>query len=376
MSPGNAFGTTGGALDRSQPALSQEAKPFAQALTVPGFSAPPGASGALSTASFSPAGAAHATVAPTSGDTKAATSSPAPPPLSFNSLAPNSLSSGPSSVAPAAGTAQAVGSGAIAATAGFNVAQTSAKAPSTPAGAASAGVLGAGSKPGASASPTAGAGSAAVATSVPSDIRNLNLEEVMNKWSEEIDELSSQFASAASMVSKWDRNIGVNEKAISELWKETQSCSVAHGELSANLDTILGQQRDLHDLLDALEREMDDLDRKNATGTSNGNNGAVSADIEREAMHLLAAEVMSDLDAMSLSIRDLVIELNKSGAGEGAGDTVAQVIAVLNAHLDSLQYLDESTGQLQKRLAEVSRACEIVTRDTRSYPRRSAGSFY
>jgi nuclear pore complex protein Nup62 len=198
----------------------------------------------------------------------------------------------------------------------------------------------------------------------------------MSKWSEEIDELSSQFASAASMVSKWDRSIGVNEKAISELWKETQSCSVAHGELSANLDTILGQQRDLHDLLDALEREMDDLDRKNATGTSHGNNGAVSADIEREAMHLLAAEVMSDLDAMSLSIRDLVIELNKSGAGEGAGDTVAQVIAVLNAHLDSLQYLDESTGQLQKRLGEVSRACEIVTRDTRSYPRRSAGSFY
>jgi nuclear pore complex protein Nup62 len=198
----------------------------------------------------------------------------------------------------------------------------------------------------------------------------------MNKWSEEIDELSSQFTTAASMVSKWDRSIGLNERAISELWKETQSCSVAHTELSSNLDTILGQQRDLHQLLDTLEREMDDVERKNTAGTSSGSNGAASADIEREAMHSLATEVMSELDAMSLSIRDLVVELNKSGAGDGAGDTVAQVVAVLNAHLDSLQYLDESTGQLQKRLGEVSRACEIVTRDTRSDPRRSVGDLY
>lgn len=204
----------------------------------------------------------------------------------------------------------------------------------------------------------------------------MNLDEVMNKWNEEIDELASQFTVAASMVAKWDRSIVANESAITELWKETQSCTVAHSELSSNLDTILDQQRDLHQVLDALERDIDDLDRKQPGGAATATSSEVSADMEREAMHALASEVMSDLDAISLAIRDLVVDLNKTGAGEGTGDTIAQVVAVLNAHLDSLQYLDESTSQLQRRLAEVSRVCNVVTRDARSLQRRSVGAFY
>jgi nuclear pore complex protein Nup62 len=130
----------------------------------------------------------------------------------------------------------------------------------------------------------------------------------------------------------------------------------------------------LHLMLDSLEREMDDVDRKHINTPTNSTSGAHTADIDREAMHQLAGEVMGELDAMSLSIRDLVIELNKSGASDGAGDMVSQVVAVLNAHLDSLQYLDESSTQLQKRLQDVSRACEVVGRDSRAFPRPSIDS--
>lgn len=206
-------------------------------------------------------------------------------------------------------------------------------------------------------------------SSIPSDIRNLNLDDILNKWSDEIDDLSSQFVSAAGLVSKWDRNIVANERAISDLWKETQCCSVAHTELSTNLDTILSQQQDLHQMLDALEREMEDVDRKQPVGSTSGAGSSLNADIEREAMHSLANEVMTDLDGMAVAIRDLVIELNKSSAVD-SGDAVAQVIAVLNAHLDSLQYLDESSNQLRRRLADVSRACETVSRDPRNLSRR------
>lgn len=205
----------------------------------------------------------------------------------------------------------------------------------------------------------------------------MNLDDVINKWSDEIDDLAQQFDSAAAMVSKWDRSIVANDKSIEALWVETQSCTVAHTELSENLDTILAQQGDLHQMLDALEKDMDEVDRKansNASNTDGG--GGVAADNEREAMHALASEVMGSLDAMALSIRDLVLDLNKTSAGEGVSDPVGQVVAVLNAHLDSLQYLDESAGQLQKRLSEVSRAAETVSRDTRSaYQRRSVGYF-
>jgi nuclear pore complex protein Nup62 len=205
----------------------------------------------------------------------------------------------------------------------------------------------------------------------------LNLDDVINKWSEEIDDLSQQFSSAAAMVSRWDRSIVANEKSIAALWKETQGCSVAHTELSANLDAIMSQQRDLHHMLDTLERDMDDVDRKQPSGVAAGSGSGVAADHEREAMHSLASEVMGSLDAMALTIRDLVVDLNKSGPGDGANGTVSQVVAVLNAHLDSLQYLDESAGQLQKRLSEVSRATQSVSRDSRSayQARRSVGYY-
>lgn len=192
-----------------------------------------------------------------------------------------------------------------------------------------------------------------------------------------------QFQKAAALVSKWDRAIVANEDRIQSLHRDAQSLHVAHNELSQNLDVILSQQTELHTLLDALES---DVERKfgasgpGAISVANGSrNPAVQADVERESMHRLSVEIMEELDAMALTIRDLVIELNKSSATsseDGVSDTVSQIISVLNAHLDSLQYLDESSAALHKRMTDVSRACEVVSRDSgRMYARRPGATY-
>lgn len=209
---------------------------------------------------------------------------------------------------------------------------------------------------------------------MPSEIKDLNLNEVVNKWTEEVSDLSTQFEQAAGMVSKWDRAIIAADDRINALHRDAECLRVAHKELSSNLDIITGQQSELHALLDTLETDVERKLGSTANGYGNGPN-SVPADIERENMHRMAGDVMEELDAMALTIRDLVVELNKkSGVSveDGVSDTVSQIISVLNSHLDSLQYLDETSSSLHKRVGEVSRAVDIVSRDSsRMYGRRS-----
>lgn len=217
--------------------------------------------------------------------------------------------------------------------------------------------------------------------SVPSDIKDLSLDEVVNKWTDEIASLAARFQRGALVVSKWDRAIVSNEDKIVSLHKDAQSLQVAHKELSSNLDVILTQQSELHTLLDALES---DVERKIGSNSpqveqhSPYGSRTTHGDVERESMHRMALEIMEELDWMAVTIRDLVVGLNKGRdpAGSGTGDTVGQIVSVLNAHLDSLQYLDDTSNTLQKRLADVTRACEVISQDTEQMSRRRLGGIF
>lgn len=231
---------------------------------------------------------------------------------------------------------------------------------------------------------------------IPSEIGSLSLDEVVNKWSDDVAQLSAQFQKAASLVSKWDRAIVSNEDRIHAVHKDVQSLQVAHKELNNNLDVILTQQSELHNLLEALESDVVNKigsSKSKASGNRVGDGGdsgthrgggglqggRQQAEVERASMHRLSIDIMEELDAMALTIRDLVTELNKGrhGNSDSSGDIVGQIISVLNAHLDSLMYLDESSNSLQKRLAEVSRAVELVVRDSeRMYGKRSVQGRY
>lgn len=251
------------------------------------------------------------------------------------------------------------------------------------AGASSAGVLATASAGVLATTASSAAATSSSAAAIPSEIKDLSLDEVVNKWTEEIADLAARFQKGARMVSKWDREIVSNEDKIHSLYRDAESVKTAYKELSDNLDLILSQQNELHSLLDTLQI---DVERKigsspSKTGSPGQGNGdsKLRGDVERESMHRMSIEVMEELDSMALTIRNLVVDLNKGSeltGGDRAGDTVSQIISVLNAHLDSLQYLDETSSALHRRLTDVQRACEVATRETeRMYGRRTAGMY-
>ena len=207
-----------------------------------------------------------------------------------------------------------------------------------------------------------------------SEINDLNLNEVVSKWSAEVAELSAQFEESAALVARWDRQILHNGDRVRALHRDSESLQVCYKELTENLDTVTAQQNELHAMLERLERDVEA--KLGARPPSTSRSTAVRADLEREKMHGMATACMADLDAMALSIRDLVVELNKkNGSEDSAADAVSQIVSVLNSHLDSLQYLDDNAAQLARRVTEVAQQCEAYARDG-AYERSNANGVY
>mmetsp|Transcript_20271 Transcript_20271/g.81584 ORF Transcript_20271/g.81584 Transcript_20271/m.81584 type:complete len:84 (+) Transcript_20271:171-422(+) len=81
---------------------------------------------------------------------------------------------------------------------------------------------------------------------------------------------------------------------------------------------------------------------------------------------------MRELDSMALTLRDVVQEINQSQAPE-SWDVLGQIVSVLNSHMNALQYLDESTGNVQKQIHQVARLAGSAKREADSLRGRRYG---
>lgn len=93
-----------------------------------------------------------------------------------------------------------------------------------------------------------------------------------------------------------------------------------------------------------------------------------SADVERERSFALAETLNGQLDDVSRNLAAMITELNGSsapasgGVREGEAQLVAerdgsigQIVAILNAHLGSLKWIDQSAGALRAKLEGLRR---------------------
>ena len=56
--------------------------------------------------------------------------------------------------------------------------------------------------------------------------------------------------------------------------------------------------------------------------------------------------------------QDIIEHLNMAGGPADTSDPLQQICKILNAHMDSLQWVDQSSALLQRRVEEASRVCE------------------
>uniref|UniRef100_A0A4W4EYJ4 Nuclear pore glycoprotein p62 n=1 Tax=Electrophorus electricus TaxID=8005 RepID=A0A4W4EYJ4_ELEEL len=180
------------------------------------------------------------------------------------------------------------------------------------------------------------------------------LEALINKWSSELEDQERHFLQQATQVNAWDRMLVENGEKITALHKDMEKVKLDQRRLDQELDFILSQQKELEDLLVPLEESV-----KEQSGTIYMQN----ADEERERTYKLAENVDSQLKRMSQDLKEIIEHLNTSNGPADTSDPLQQICKILNAHMDSLQWVEQNSVLLQRRVEEVSKLCESRSKE-------------
>ncbi|NWV78006.1 NUP62 protein, partial [Dasyornis broadbenti] len=186
-------------------------------------------------------------------------------------------------------------------------------------------------------------------TSAPPVMTYAQLESLINKWSLELEDQEKHFLHQATQVNAWDRMLIENGEKITSLHREVEKVKVDQKRLDQELDFILSQQKELEDLLTPLEESV-----KEQSGTIY----LQHADEERERTYKLAENIDALLKRMAQDLKDIIDHLNTSGGPAETSDPLQQICKILNAHMDSLQWIDQNSAVLQRKVEEVTKVCE------------------
>ncbi|NXD86625.1 NUP62 protein, partial [Halcyon senegalensis] len=186
-------------------------------------------------------------------------------------------------------------------------------------------------------------------TSTPPVMTYAQLESLINKWSLELEDQEKHFLHQATQVNAWDRTLIENGEKITSLHREVEKVKLDQKRLDQELDFILSQQKELEDLLTPLEESV-----KEQSGTIY----LQHADEERERTYKLAENIDAQLKRMAQDLKDITEHLNTSRGPADTSDPLQQICKILNAHMDSLQWIDQNSGVLQRKVEEVTKVCE------------------
>lgn len=191
--------------------------------------------------------------------------------------------------------------------------------------------------------------SAAAGGSASAALTYAQLESLINKWSLELEDQERHFLQQATQVNAWDRTLIENGERITSLHREVEKVKLDQKRLDQELDFILSQQKELEDLLSPLEESV-----KEQSGTVH----LQHADEEREKTYKLAENIDAQLKRMAQDLKDIIEHLNTAGGPADTSDPLQQICKILNAHMDSLQWIDQNSALLQRKVEEVTKVCE------------------
>jgi len=178
----------------------------------------------------------------------------------------------------------------------------------------------------------------------------------MNMWGRELEDQTIAFREQALKISKWDKMLLANSSKILELHDNVTKVEHAQKQLGTNLEAIQRQQEELHQLLNQVEDEVVKVCKDDAKKMS---------DDEREKGYEMAQHLNDELDQLEGMLKGHIAKLNASHVrAADSGNPMCPVVEILNAHLHSLQWVNENSNQLQSKLNRLSKEFEFRTMQT------------
>jgi nuclear pore complex protein Nup62 len=230
----------------------------------------------------------------------------------------------------------------------------------------------------------------------PAVLRTKTVEEILNKWTTELDVWTREFQKMGVKVAEWDNRIlngfgrvrppfhlPTNLCKISALYNDLQRTESLQQQIDSSLDDVEAQQKELGVVLDDYERMVREVAEKELVGPASGSLSGLTkskyvfgaqliecrnpADIERENIYALSVSLSTSLSTMSQTLGSIISDVNAyaSPGTEGGGDPIKEISAVLDSHLTSLQWIDRATSDLQKDIAHIKKTREVIESSSR-----------
>ncbi|KAG0708820.1 Nsp1-like C-terminal region-domain-containing protein [Suillus ampliporus] len=190
------------------------------------------------------------------------------------------------------------------------------------------------------------AAATSVAVPPPSALRGKTIEEIVNKWSSELEVHVREFNKFAGEVAVWDRALMENGNNLATLFTHVQAVEREQNDIDQALDHIEQQQKDLSATLDAYERSAEELFGESGTLRALDTG---PADTERDKNYMLATELHAHLDDLSGSLTQMI------DSGQCAIFDTKWISQILSSHLDSLQWIDGAVREVEGKVNEVER---------------------
>ena len=181
------------------------------------------------------------------------------------------------------------------------------------------------------------------------------LEDVINSWVMELDDQQKVFLTQAKQVNAWDLALLENEDSIIALHDEVERAKTDQDRLDHDLNSILNQQAELEEMLTPLETYISSQPMHASTQ---------HADQERNKTYSMAEKIDGSMKDMLQNLREVLERINSvNAANSDRSNPISQITGILNAHMDSLLFIDESSNSLQQKLEELSRQLDSKKQD-------------
>lgn len=153
-----------------------------------------------------------------------------------------------------------------------------------------------------------------------------------------MEEQEKVFVNQATQVNAWDKLLITNGEKIVTLNQEVERVKIEQQQLEHELDYVVGQQKELQEWLVPLEKELASL--------------SVS-DSDREYTYRLSENLDTQLKRMSEDLKEIIEHLNEANRAQDSSDPIVQIGKILNAHMNSLQWLDQQTALLNQKIQQI-----------------------
>ncbi|VEU23524.1 DEKNAAC104701 [Brettanomyces naardenensis] len=216
-------------------------------------------------------------------------------------------------------------------------------------------------------------------------IDNKNLEDLINKWTNQLSSSSKVFGTYSDKIKAWDEVMVSSSEKISKLYSNSLKCEEKQNKIDQTLSYIEKQQEELDALLSGYERQSESLlasihqsggsvavsTTVSATSDASTNNGSdlvLTNDQVRERSYKLAEILEMRLGSLGTNFSSLISEVNevndsfnrslllsntKDSDEEGL---LEDVLKLLNSHLESLSWIEQSEKSLNEQVERLKKA--------------------